>query len=201
MSASASVPIDPQRVMGELGSLLERADVVVADASLSSGWVGSFIETAAGGPQTLFPRGLAGLGWSIPAAIGAAVAAGGRVVAVMGDGAAPYAIGEIATLVGRRAPVVMVVLNNGSYGWIRWYRRLNFGRGWEEPDLPPTSFVDVARAYGITASRVEDPAALGAALAGALGDAPALVEVVTSVWETPIAAHREALENQQQADY
>jgi acetolactate synthase-1/2/3 large subunit len=199
--ASASTPIDPQRVMSELGSLVGPTDVVIADASLSSGWVGSFLEVTAAGPRTLFPRGLAGLGWAIPAAIGAAEATSGRIVAVMGDGAAPYAIGELATLAGRGAPVLMVVLNNGSYGWIRWYRRLNFGRGWEEPDLPSTSFADVAAAYGLSASRVEDPDALGDALSAGLGEVPALVEVVTSVWETPIAAHRQALDDQEEADY
>lgn len=202
MWSSQAVPVDPQRVMGELGSHLGAGDVVIADASLSSGWVGSFVEAGGDGPRTLFPRGLAGLGWAIPAAIGAAEAGARKVVAVMGDGAAPYAIGEIAILAKRRAPVVMVVLNNTSFGWIRWYRRLTFGRGWEEPDLPETNFADVGAAYGLHAERVEDPDRLAAAFADAFAaDGPALIEVVTSMWETPIAAHRQALENQEAADY
>jgi acetolactate synthase-1/2/3 large subunit len=184
--------------MGELQRVLSPGDVVVADASLSSGWVGAFLET--GGFRTLFPRGLAGLGWAIPAALGAVEAGAERVVAVMGDGAAPYAIGELATLRQRRAPVLMVVLNNSSYGWIRWYKRLSFGRGWEEPDLPETRFADVAAAYGLRSQRVEDPDELAVVLGEEL-DGPALVEVVTSVWETPIAAHRQALERDEQADY
>lgn len=198
--SSSAVPVDPQRVMGELNRVITPDDVVIADASLASGWVGAFIESGDPGPRTLFPRGLAGLGWAIPAAIGAIEAGASRVVAVMGDGAAPYAIGELATLVRRGAPVLLVVLNNSSYGWIRWYRRVAFGRGWEEPDLPETRFADVASAYGLRSVRVEQLEDLGEAIGGEV-DGPTLVEVVTSVWETPIDAHRDALERDEHADY
>lgn len=198
--SSAAGPIDPQRVMGELNKMITADDVVIADASLSSGWVGAFIESGDSGPRTLFPRGLAGLGWAIPAAIGAVEAGASRVVAVMGDGAAPYAIGELATLARSGAPVLLVVLNNSSYGWIRWYRRMAFGRGWEEPDLPETRFADVALAYGLGSVRVEKPEDLGEAIGGDV-DGPTLVEVITSVWETPIEAHRNAIEQGEHADY
>lgn len=200
LCASPSTPIDPQRVMGVINETLSPSDVVVADASLSSGWVGSFLDSAPDGPRMLFPRGLAGLGWAIPAVVGAAEAGASRVVAVMGDGAAPYAIGELSTLARLGAPVVLVVLNNSSYGWIRWYRRVAFGRGWEQPDLPPTSFADVARAYGYESFRIEDPDGLPDAFASAWRG-PALVEVVTSVWETPIEAHRRAIEQGTDAAY
>ena len=136
----------------------------------------------------------------MPAAIGAIEAGASRVVAVVGDGAVPYAVGELATLARYDVRLLLVVLNNSSYGWIRWYRRIAFGRGWEEPDLPETRFVDVASAYGFRAVRVEDPADLAEVFGGGI-DGPTLVEVVTSVWETPIEAHRRALERNEQADY
>ena len=198
--SSAAVPVDPQRVMGELNGVISAQDVVIADASLSSGWVGAFIESGDQGPRTLFPRGLAGLGWAIPAAIGAIEAGAPRIVAVLGDGAVPYAVGELAILARSGVPLLVVVLNNSSYGWIRWYRRVAFGRGWEEPDLPETRFSDVAAAYGFYARRVEDPADL-ADIFGSGIDGPTLVEVVTSVWETPIDAHRRALEQNEHTDY
>ncbi len=200
LGASSSVPIDPQRVMAALNAALKPEDVVCSDASLSSGWVAGFLESGPAGPKTLFPRGLAGLGWAIPAAIGAVECSSGRVVAVMGDGAAPYAIGELSTLVQRRAPVLLVVLNNSSYGWIRWYRRVAFGRGFEEPDLPETRFADVANAYGLRATRVQRPDDLEDAFSQE-ADGPSMVEIVTSVWETPIDAHRRALEQGEDADY
>jgi thiamine pyrophosphate-dependent acetolactate synthase large subunit-like protein len=50
--------------------------------------------------------------------------------------------------------------------------------------------------------RVTDPAGLGAALTSALrSDRPALVDVVTEAWETPIVAHRNAVAQGATAGY
>ncbi len=194
--------IVPQRVMAGLQELLAPSDVVVADASLSSGWVGCYLDVGPAGPTTLLPRGFAGLGWAIPAAIGAATAHDGRVIAVMGDGAAPYAIGELSTLLAEGLDVKLIVLNNGSYGWIRWYRRVAYGRGFEHPDTPPTDFAKVAAAYGLASMRCDDDASVDDTLAALLAaDGPALAEFTTAMWQTPIAGHRRALESDTAAGY
>ena len=195
-SASNDVPIRPQRIIAELQQHAGRNHIIVSDASLASGWLGACFEQTVPGRTLLFPRGLAGLGWALPAAIGAAVAAPDqRVVALVGDGAIAYAIGELAVAVERTLPITVVVLNNSSYGWIRWYRRIGFGRGWEHDDFGPTDFAAVSSGYGLAAWRVDKPADLAPALESALSaPGPSLVDVVSSVWDTPLAAHREALE-------
>ncbi len=193
---SDASPISPQRVMGELQRLLGPTDVVVADASLASGWVGSYLEQSEVGRQLLFPRGLAGLGWAVPAALGAAVARPeSRVYALMGDGALGYTVGELAALVQHRLDVTLIVLNNSSYGWIRWYRRIAFERGWEDDDFVPTDYAAVGKAFGLATERVEKAGDLAGALARVGGEpGPGLVEVVSSVWDTPVEGHRRALE-------
>lgn len=193
--SSDATPIAPQRVMGDLERSLGPADVVVLDASLASGWGCVFIEQHGAGRRILSPRGLAGLGYALPAAIGTATARpDARSVVVAGDGALAYALGEMATVAELRLPMTVVVLNNGSLGWIRWYRRITFGRGWEEPDFSDVPFAAVARAMGWTGQRVEDPAQLSGALRAAMdADGPSLVEVVTDTWETPLGGHRRAL--------
>jgi acetolactate synthase-1/2/3 large subunit len=195
-AASDDVPIRPQRVIAELQQHAGRDRIFVSDASLASGWLGAYFEQTVPGRKLLFPRGLAGLGWGLPAAIGAAVAAPDhRVVALVGDGALAYAVGELSVVAQRQLPITVVVLNNSSYGWIRWYRRIGFGRGWEQDDFGPTDFAAVASGYGLTAARVDTPADLAPALESALSaQGPSLVDVVSSVWDTPVAAHREALE-------
>jgi acetolactate synthase-1/2/3 large subunit len=194
-AASDARPVAPQRVALALERLLGDEDLLVCDASLSSGWGGAYVEQRTPGRRVLSPRGLAGLGWSVPAAIGVAAARPGRrVVVLVGDGGLSYAVGELATLVQQRLPVTVVVLNNSSLGWIRWYRRIAFGRGHEENDFAPTSYAAVGSAFGLESVRVEDPAELDAALARAhVADGPALVEVVSDAWQTPIAGHRRAL--------
>jgi acetolactate synthase I/II/III large subunit len=187
-------PIAPQRLLGELERSLGPDDLVVCDASLASGWGGVYLEQRRAGRRVLSPRGLAGLGWSLPAAIGVATALPGRrVVALAGDGALSYAVGELATVAEQRLPITTVVLNNRSLAWIRWYRRIAFGRGHEREDFGDVDFAAVARAYGLEAARVEDPGDLAGALDKALrAPGPALLDVRTEAWETPIIAHRRA---------
>jgi acetolactate synthase-1/2/3 large subunit len=192
---SDASPICPQRVMGELQRLLGPTDLVVADASLASGWVGSYLEQSEVGRRLLFPRGLAGLGWAVPAALGAAVARPeARVFALMGDGALGYTVGELAALAQHRLNVTLIVLNNSSYGWIRWYRRIAFERGWEDDDFAATDYAAVGHAYGFATERVEKAGDLAGALARVTGEPrPGLVEVISSVWDTPVEGHRQAL--------
>ncbi len=183
-------PILPQRVAAALERALGPDDLVCSDASLANGWAAAYVEQAQAGRQLLSPRGLAGLGFGVPAAIGAAEARpGARVFVLVGDGGLAYAVGELATLVERRLPVTIVVLNNSSLGWIRWYRRIAWGRGHEQDDFGAVDFAAVARAFGLNAARVEHPRDLADALAL---PGPSLVDVVTAVWETPHLGQREA---------
>jgi acetolactate synthase-1/2/3 large subunit len=209
--ASDAVPIAPQRVLAALEQALAPGDTLICDASLASGWGGVYFEQRRPGRRVLFPRGQAGLGYALPAAIGAATATASaatasaatpRTVVLTGDGALGYAVGELATVTELGLPITVVVLNNRSLGWIRWYRRVTFGRGWEEDDFADVAYADVAGAFGMHGVRVTDPAELGAALASALrSDRPALVDVVTEAWETPITAHRRAVAQGATAGY
>jgi len=206
--ASDAVPVTPQRVLAALEEALGPADRLICDASLASGWGGVYFEQRLPGRRVLSPRGLAGLGYALPAAIGAAAALtgttrpSGRIVVLTGDGALGYAVGELATLTELGLPVTVVVLNNRSLGWIRWYRRITFGRGWEEDDFADIAYAEVAKGFGVHAERVTDPSCLGAALASAMGSGrPALVDVVTEPWETPIGAHRGAVAQGAAAGY
>ena len=201
--SSIGEPIAPQRVLGELEKAMAPADVLVCDASLSSGWGGAYFEQQQSGRRVLTPRGQAGLGFALPAAIGAAMAdRGRRTVVLTGDGALGYAVGEMATVIENRLPVTVIVLNNSSLGWIRWYRRITFGTEWAKPDFADTDFRLVAQAYGWSAERVTSSGDLSAALRRALESTlPSLVDVVTETWETPVASHRRALEQGNTTEY
>ena len=64
------------------------------------------------------------------------------------------------------------------------------------------AYAEVAGAFGMHGVRVTDPAEIGAALAAALrSDRPALVDVVTEAWETPIGAHKDAVAQGATAGY
>jgi acetolactate synthase I/II/III large subunit len=198
--ASDQQPIAPQRVVADLEATLGPDDVLICDASLASGWGGVYLEQRRPGRRVLCPRGQAGLGYALPAAIGVATA-GHRAVVLTGDGALGYAVGELATVAELGLPVTVVVLNNRSLGWIRWYRRITFGRGWEDDDFADVAFNEIARGFGLPAARVSEPGRLAGALHDALAGPPALLDVVTDAWQTPIAAHRRAVAEAGTAGY
>jgi acetolactate synthase I/II/III large subunit len=201
--SSSSVPTAPQRVLGELERVMSDADALVCDASLSSGWGGAYFEQRTSGRRVLTPRGQAGLGFALPAAIGVAAAgAARRTVVLTGDGALGYAVGEMATAAEQMLPITVVVLNNSSLGWIRWYRRITFGTEWEASDFASTNFAQVAAAYGWASHRVEAPADLAATLRQAVAaPGPSLVDVVTETWETPVTSHRRAIDSGVPTEY
>src|SRR5690606_38164483 len=80
-------PARPERLMAEIDARLSDDAIVVADASYASLWAGLFLTARRAGQRFITPRGLAGIGWGLPLAIGAAVAAPGReVICIAGDG-------------------------------------------------------------------------------------------------------------------
>ncbi len=103
---SDDVPIRPERVAAELDAALAGRDaIVVADASYSTIWMGNYLRARRVGQRFLSPRGLAGLGWGVPLALGAKVARpDAAVVALVGDGGFGHVWSELETAVPRRTP-------------------------------------------------------------------------------------------------
>jgi len=197
--SSEAVPILPPRLMRELASRLGPGDVVVSDASFSAGWIASHIPARGAGRDFLFARGQGGLGYSVPAAIGAAAARpDGRVITVSGDGGFSYAIGELATHAQQGLRTVNVVLNNGTLGWLAIWQRLFFDGLRESVDLEgeavSPNFAEVARGLGCEGIRVERPDALAAALDAAFAATrPVVLDVRTDPMATPVHSYRRRL--------
>jgi acetolactate synthase I/II/III large subunit len=196
---SDASPLLPQRVMRELALRLDPADVVVSDASFSAGWVAAHLPARRAGRGFLFARGQGGLGYAVPAAIGAAAARPEhRVVTVSGDGGFSYALGELATHAQLGLRSVNLVLDNGSLGWLAMWQRLFFDGLRQSVDLrndrSQPSYAGAAEALGCLGLRVDQPDELGDALDAALAaDRPVVVAVRTDPSSTPIHSYRRRL--------
>jgi acetolactate synthase-1/2/3 large subunit len=196
---SDAVPIHPPRVMREVASLLGPDDVVVSDASFSAGWIASHIPARRPGRNFLFARGQGGLGYSVPAAIGAAAARPeGRVITVSGDGGFSYAIGELATHAQQGLRTVNIVLNNGTLAWLAIWQRLFFDGLRESVDLEgetmSPNFAEAARGLGCDGIRVDQPGELADALREAFAATrPVVVDVRTDPMATPVHSYRRRL--------
>ncbi|AGA09637.1 acetolactate synthase catalytic subunit [Sinorhizobium meliloti] len=177
---SRSRPIRPERVMAELQDLLTDDVTVVADASYSSMWVLGQLRARASGMRFITPRGLAGLGWGVPLAIGAKVARPGKpVIAIVGDGGFAHSWAELETMVRMKLPVTIVVLNNGILGFQRDAETVKFGTYTTACHFAEVDHAKLAEACGCPAVRVEDPGELAFHLHRGMDQGPLLIEVMT----------------------
>ncbi len=165
---------------------------LVADASLASGWASRYFRVSRPGRSFLAPRGLAGIGWSGGAAIGAAVATGGRVLCLAGDGAWGYTMAEVETAARMRLPITYVILNNASYGWVA-HTETNMELT-ELSHLGQADYAAAAVALGAKAWRAHSIDDVARTLTMALDtDGPAVVEVLSSPSASPTLRIRDVV--------
>ncbi len=99
--------------------------------------------------------GLGTMGFALPAAIGAKMAAPEReVVAIIGDGGYQMTIQELGTILQTRVPVKIVVLNNEFLGMVRQWQQLFFDKRYASTEMTNPDFVTIAKGYHIPAKRV-----------------------------------------------
>lgn len=154
-----AAPLRPERLMRDLDSVLTPETIVVADASYSSIWVANFLTARAVGCRFVTPRGLAGLGWGFPYALGAKVACpDAPVFALVGDGGFAHVWSELETARRMGVNVVLVVLNNQILGYEKHAEKALFGGHTDACDFAPVDHAAIARACGCEGVRVEQPA-------------------------------------------
>ncbi|HBK05736.1 MAG TPA: acetolactate synthase catalytic subunit [Acetobacteraceae bacterium] len=174
-------PVRPERVMAELDKRMTSEDIAVADASYSSIWIVGGLESRKAGQRFLTPRGIAGLGWGLPMAIGAQFAAPDRrVVCLCGDGGFAHSWAELETLRRLRLPITILVLNNGILGYQKHAEDVIFGEHTDAVDFTAVDHAAIARACGVNGVRVERGEDVGAALDAAFASGgPTLIDVIT----------------------
>jgi thiamine pyrophosphate-dependent acetolactate synthase large subunit-like protein len=120
---------------------------VVCDMCIPGYWLGGFHQPPAP-RRLLYPLGWGTLGCAFPQALGAALAAPGRVVSVSGDGGFLYACGELATAAQERIPLTAVVVDDGGYGMLR-YDQDRRGDPHLGVDLLSPDFSALADSFGV----------------------------------------------------
>ncbi|MCV7408164.1 pyruvate dehydrogenase [Mycobacterium florentinum] len=179
-------PIRPEYV-ARLASQLASDDAVFTyDVGTPTIWAARYL-TMNGRRRLIGSATHGSMAGALSHAIGAQTVDRGRqVVALAGDGGLTMLFGELVTLKQNRLPVKVIVFNNSSLGFVELEMKaagiVNFGT-----DLAAVDFAAVARAVGLFAQRVEQPADLNAALEVAFAhDGPAVIDVVTARQELTI---------------
>jgi acetolactate synthase-1/2/3 large subunit len=183
-------PMSVSQVLFEARKVLPRNTIVVTDSSNPQNQVFNEFPVY-GAKQHITPGGFSGIGFALPAAIGAKLGAPNQpVVAVCGDGAFLQTGQELATAVMMGIPAVFLIINNGGWGAIRNLQLNMFGEdreiitGFKTPDGSPWSahIANFAKSLGAEGERVEDPRQIGAALQRAIQSGkPYVVEAICSI--------------------
>ena len=182
-------PIKPPTVMGIVNDVLADDDVVVCDASLASGWAAAYLKFSRAGRRMVAPRGLAGLGWGSPAAIGASLALKGkkRILHFAGDGGFSYSMQEMEVMSRYKLPILTILLNNDTLGWIKHVQRDHYDQNYVSTDFSHVNFSVAASGFGLRTYRVNDIGELRECLDKEKSpEGPALIEVISDQWTSPV---------------
>jgi acetolactate synthase-1/2/3 large subunit len=181
LSRKDDMPLLPERVVAALHEVLPRDATVVCDPGTPCPYFSAYYEFLEAGRHFISNRAHGALGYSMSAAVGAHFGRPGtKTVAVMGDGSFGFTAGELETIVRMKVPLMMVVISNSTYGWIKAGQKTGFGERYFSVDFSRTDHARVAEAFGVKAWRVERPEDLKPALAAAAEyGGPALVDIIT----------------------
>jgi benzoylformate decarboxylase len=174
--AEDSDPMSASTAAAVLAEVLPDNAIVTAESPSATGALRNQLRLSR--PGSWYLTGGGGLGFGLPAAIGMALAVPERrVVSVVGEGSAQYAIQALWTAATYRVPVTILVLRNDEYAILKWFGALESVEGAPGLDLPALDTVAVATGYGVDATRADGPDELATALRDAFrADGPRLVE-------------------------
>jgi benzoylformate decarboxylase len=175
-----SSPLTDAYLLSRLAALRNPDSIIVEEAPSSRGPMHDHLPILK--PDSFYTCASGGLGHGLPAAIGVALGRPGeKVIALIGDGSAMYAIQGLWTAAQLGLPISFIINNNNRYEALLSFCRhfgMNKAVGTE---LPGIDFVGLAEAQGIGAERVENAETLDAALRRSLASAaPSLVEVMVA---------------------
>ena len=182
---SLDIPVSdnlmPQHVLTNLNELLqeEPESVVVTGVGQHQMWAAQFLffnQT-----NTFVSSGGQGaMGFELPAAMGAQAGKPGTPVwSIAGDGGFQMTLQELATVANENLPVKIVLINNGHLGMVRQWQELFFENHIKAVPIPGPNYVNLAKAYGVEATRVNELEDILPALRQARAhDGPYLIEFV-----------------------
>jgi len=115
--------------------------------------------------------GLGTMGFGLPAAIGAKMAAPERTVCTFcGDGGFQMTIQELGTIMQEQIGVKMIILNNHFLGMVRQWQEMFFAERYSFTEMQNPDFIAIAKAYRIEGTEVHKREELDDAIADMLKD-------------------------------
>jgi len=174
-------PLKPQRIIAALNKRLPSVSVVIADAGTPTPYTTRYLKLRGNGSRFLIPRAYGGLGYAIPAVVGAHFARpDARLIGLFGDGSLGMSAGELETLARLNIPAVLIHFNNSMFGWIKCLQKLHSDEKYLSVDFTPGNPAMVARGFGLKALEIRTAAELEDGLDEAFAqNGPIFLDVVS----------------------
>ncbi|WP_068110871.1 thiamine pyrophosphate-binding protein [Tropicimonas marinistellae] len=197
MRRSDAFPMMPERILADLRAAMPRDAILTSDVGWNKNGVAQQFDILEPG-SILIPGGFATMGFGPPAAIGAKIAAPGRVViSLVGDGGFGQNPAMLATAVAEGAPVIWIIMNNNAYGTIAGLQKANYGLTHgttfpraATPEEQTPDYAMIARAYGCDGVRVGSADGFRPALVAAIASGkPTVIDVAMINNPTPTSGH------------
>ncbi|AMD16784.1 acetolactate synthase [Methanobrevibacter sp. YE315] len=159
-------------------------NIIASDAGSHTTWT-TLLKRSKRPGQLLFSGAMAPMGYGLPAAIGASIATGEKVIVINGDGDVQMNIQELATIRENNLDIVMFILNNSEFGIIRQWQEDFYDMEPYQVKLHNPDFAKLASSYGIDGARVDNIKDLELLLEKDL-TGPFVVEVVVESENIPL---------------
>lgn len=179
--------VNPKLVVRTLSDLLDEETIIAADVGQNQFWTTRNMELR-GERQLLCSGGFGTMGYSLPAAIGAAIGnKDKKVVSILGDGSFQMSLFEIGTLIQEEVSPLIILFNNSGLGMVReLQKRVDLKEHGVSLSMNP-DFTTLVSAYGIEAKRISEASEVEQALKEALAShKPYFLEFMVSDKETTL---------------
>jgi len=152
--------VNPYVFMEFLSNETNKGDIIIGDTGENLTWLMQGFKIKEN--QKLFSAyGNSSMGYSLPASIGASIAANNKpVICIIGDGGIKMNINELETIVRHKLPIKIFVINNHEYGLIKQFQDVWLNSCYKascfEGGLGDSDFVKIANAYGMTGVQINN---------------------------------------------
>lgn len=169
--------VDMAKVIQTFNRMVPKDAIMVSDAGTFSRWIGRYYRYNA--PDTSLGPVSGAMGYGLPGAIGAQMAAPGKTVfSWVGDGGFLMTGHEAATIVQEKLPIKIIVCDNAAWGSILVHQQKKYGDWDFGTRLKSPDFAMLGKGYGIPSFSVKETADFEAALKSALAEnGPALIHI------------------------
>jgi len=162
--------VNPARIIDLLDKMTDESALFVIDAGTQNPYMAANFKTKKAGRTAVFDRGHGNLGYALSASFGAKFASkNSQVFSMFGDGSFAMSVGELETAARLDLPIVFMLFQNNSYGWIKKLHQLYFDEEYIGVDFTQINGAKIAEGFGIKSKIIETNDELEAGIKWALG--------------------------------